>query len=172
MLDLYVGHLDAPRVGLRVEDLLHVEVEAFALGEHLVKLVLAEHRTQCGLGELAGGDEEVLDLDDGLLRIDHAEEHDRIDLDRDIVARDHVLRGYVHGHHTQVDFDHLLDAGDHDHQAGALDLPEAPEQEDHAALVLAQDLDRGDDEEDEQQEKWGKPELKVDHDGGLRGVRW
>jgi hypothetical protein len=54
---------------------------------------LPSNDAQGGLGELAGGHEEVLDLDDGLLRVDDAEEHDRIDLDRDVVARDHVLRG-------------------------------------------------------------------------------
>ena len=37
MLDLDVGDLDAPGVGLRVEDLLDVEVEPLALGQHLVE---------------------------------------------------------------------------------------------------------------------------------------
>ena len=64
VLDLDVGDLDAPGVGLRVEDLLDVEVQPLALGQHLVELVLAEHRAQRGLRQLAGGLEEVLDLDD------------------------------------------------------------------------------------------------------------
>ena len=54
MLDLDVGDLDAPGIGLRVEDLLDVDVELLALGQHLVEVVLAEHRAQRRLRELAG----------------------------------------------------------------------------------------------------------------------
>ena len=43
---------------------------------------------------------------------------------------------------AQTDLDHLLDAGDQDHQARPLDLPEAAKLEHHAALVLAQDAQR------------------------------
>jgi hypothetical protein len=46
VLDLDVGDLDAPGVGLGVEHLLDVEVQAFALGQHLVELVLAQHGAQ------------------------------------------------------------------------------------------------------------------------------
>ena len=53
VLDLDIGNLDAPRVGLRVEHLLDVGVQPVALGEHLVEIVLAQHRTQRGLRELA-----------------------------------------------------------------------------------------------------------------------
>ena len=67
MLDLDVRDLDAPGVGLLVEDALDVGVELVALGQHLVELVLAEHRAQRGLRELAGRLLEVLDLDDRLL---------------------------------------------------------------------------------------------------------
>src|SRR5579884_3653253 len=95
VLDLDIGDLDAPGVGLRVEDLLDVVVELVALGEHLVELVLAEHGTQRGLRELAGGGEKILDLDDRLVGVDDAEIDHRIDLDRDVVARDHVLARHV-----------------------------------------------------------------------------
>ena len=73
MLDLDVGHLDAPGVGLRVEHLLDVEVELLALGQQLVELVLAEHRAQRGLRELAGRLEEVRHLDHRLRGVDDAE---------------------------------------------------------------------------------------------------
>ena len=88
---------------------LDVEVELLALGQHLVELVLAEHRAQRGLRELARRLQEVLDLDDRLLRIDDAEVHHRVDLDRHVVARDDVLRRHVEHHGAQVDAHHLLD---------------------------------------------------------------
>ena len=65
VLDLDVGHLDAPRVGLLVEDALDVAVQLVALGEHLVELVLAKHRAQRRLCQLTGREHEVLDLDHG-----------------------------------------------------------------------------------------------------------
>jgi hypothetical protein len=67
VLDLDVGHLDAPGIGLGIEDLLNVVVELVAFGQHLVQLVLAEHRAQRRLGKLAGRIHEVLDLDGGAL---------------------------------------------------------------------------------------------------------
>ena len=70
---------------------LDVGVELLALGQHLVQLVLAEHRAQRRLRELAGGHQEVLHLDDRLLRVDDAEVDHRVHLHRDVVAGDHVL---------------------------------------------------------------------------------
>ena len=73
----------------------------------------------------------------------HAEVHHRVDLDRDVVARDHVLRRHVEHHGAQVDPHHLLDArNQQEDQPRPLDLPEAAELEHHAALVLAQDAER------------------------------
>src|SRR3546814_18007484 len=59
MLDLDIGHLDAPGIGLAVEDFLDIVVQLVAFGQHLVEVMLAEHRTQGGLGQLAGGGEIV-----------------------------------------------------------------------------------------------------------------
>src|SRR3546814_5918607 len=69
-----------------------------------------------------------------LLRIDDAEVHHRIDLDRHVVARDHVLLRHVHDNRAQVDPHHLLHHGNQDDQARALHLPVAAELEHHAAL--------------------------------------
>ena len=46
-----------------VEDALDVPVEPLPLREQLVELVLAEHRAQRGLGELAGGFHVLLHVD-------------------------------------------------------------------------------------------------------------
>ena len=82
VLDLDIGHLDAPGIGLRVQYLLDVDVQALALGQQLVQLMLAQHRAQGGLGQLAGGHEEVFDLDDGFLWVEHTKVQDRVDLHR------------------------------------------------------------------------------------------
>jgi hypothetical protein len=142
VLDLDHRHLDAPGVGLLVEALLDVLVEPLALGEQGVQLVPAEHRAQRRLRQLRGRFEEVGDLDHRPLRIDDAEIKHGIDLDRHVVAGDHVLAGHVHGDHPQIDTDDLLDERDDDDQPRPLDLPETAEHEDDAALVFEQDAKR------------------------------
>ena len=111
VLDLDVGDLDSPRVGLRVKDLLYVGIQSLAFGEHFVEFVFSENDPQSRLRKLRGGHQEVLDLDDCLLRVDNAEEDYGIDLDRHVVALDHVLWRDIHRHHAQIDAHHLLNAG-------------------------------------------------------------
>ncbi len=43
VLDLDVGDLDAPGVGLGIQGLLDVHVEGLALGQHLVQFMFAQH---------------------------------------------------------------------------------------------------------------------------------
>ncbi|MCJ7756255.1 MAG: hypothetical protein MUP13_16965, partial [Thermoanaerobaculales bacterium] len=50
-----------------------------------IQLLLTEHRAQRGLCQLAGRIEEILHLDNGLLRVDDAKVEHGIDLHRDIV---------------------------------------------------------------------------------------
>ena len=59
----------------------------------------------------------VRDLDDRALGIDDAEIEDGVHLDRDVVARNHVLRRHVIDDHAQVDAHHLLDER-HDQERG------------------------------------------------------
>ena len=141
VLDLDVGHLDPPVIGTLVENRLNIGVELVALGKHVVELVLAEYRSQRRLRELAGRLENVGDPDDGLLGIDDAEVDHGVDLHRNVVARDHVLGRHVEDDDAQVDLDHLLDSREQDDEARALDALETTEEEDHAALVLLQDLE-------------------------------
>src|SRR6266404_3153112 len=161
VLDLDVGDLDAPGVGLRVEDSLDVEIELLALRQQLVELVLAQHRAQRGLRQLAGGLQEVDHLDDRVLRVDDAEIDHRVHLHRDVVARDHVLRRHVEHHGAQVDAHHLLDHRDDDDQPRPFHGLETAEQEHHGALVLAQDLDRrSDQDQDDHQRAEPKTEIE------------
>ena len=118
--DLHGRHLDTPGIGLRIQRLLNGDVEPLSLGQHFIELMLPEHRAQSGLGQLAGGDQEVLHLDDRLRRIDHAEVHHRVNFHRYVVARDHILAGHIHRHRPQPHPDHLLDPGNDQHQPWTL----------------------------------------------------
>ena len=73
VLDLDIRDLDAPGVGGLVEDALDVDVELVALRQHLVQLVLAQHRAQRGLRELARRFERIRDLDDRAFGVDDTE---------------------------------------------------------------------------------------------------
>ena len=126
MFDLNIGNFDTPGVGLRVEDDLNIAIELVALRQHLVEFVLAKHRPQRCLRELAGRDHEIFHLDDRLVGIDHAEIDHRVDLHRDVVARNHVLTRDVEHDRAQVDTHHLLDERNHDDQAWSFHAREAP----------------------------------------------
>ncbi len=109
MLDLDVRHLDPPGIGLGVQHLLDIGVELFPLGQQLIQLVLAEHRAQRGLGQLTGGGEKILHLDNRFLRVASTRKlQHRINLHRDVVAGDHVLGRDIVDHGAQVHPDHLL----------------------------------------------------------------
>src|SRR4029077_19943815 len=149
-LELDIGDLDAPGFGLFVEHVLDAGIELVALGQHLVEVVLAQYPAQRGLGELAGGDEIVPDLDDGALGIDDAEIDDGRDLDRDVVAGNHVLRRHLIDDDAQIDAHHLLDERHQEEKAGSLGSGIAAEREDDAAFVFAQHADRGIDENQHQ----------------------
>ena len=142
VLDLDGGDLDAPRLGLLVDDLLQLLVELLALGQQRVQVGLAERGTQRGLRDLRRGLQEALDLDDGGVGIDDAEVDDGVDAGGDVVARDDVLRRHVERHRAQRDAHHAVDRGDEQDEPRALGVDHPAEPEDHRALVLAQHADR------------------------------
>src|SRR6202165_5011706 len=141
ILDLNSRDLDAPRFGGLVEDALQVDVELVALREQIVHLVLAHHRAQRRLRDLAGGIEGVRHLDDGLAGIDDAEIDHRVHLDGHVVARDHILFGYVEYDDSQVHPARPLDAGPDEYHPGTLDAGEASQGEHYAQLVFVQHVD-------------------------------
>ena len=83
-------------------DVLEAVVQLLALGEELVQGGLPEDRPQRRLGQLLGGIEVVRHLHDRLRRVHDVEVDDRVDLDGDVVPRDHVLRGHLQGDGAQV----------------------------------------------------------------------
>ena len=153
-----VGDLDAPGLGGLVEDALQVDVELVALREQVIHLVLADHRAQRGLGDLAGGIEGVRDLDDRLARIDDAEIHHRVHLHRDVVARDHVLLGHVEHDDAQVDACACAArTGQTRIRPGPLMPVKRPRVNITAALVLVQHLDGAEDEHQRVDDDDGNP---------------
>ncbi len=62
VLDLDRRDLDPPRLGLRVDHVLELLVEAVALGQQRVEVGAAEHRAQRRLRDLERGAVEALDL--------------------------------------------------------------------------------------------------------------
>ena len=117
VLDLDGRDLHAPGLGLVVDDLLQVLVEALALGQQRVELGLAEHRAQRRLRDLRGRGQHVLDLDDRPGRVDDAEVGDRGDARGHVVAGDDVLRRDLQRDRAQAHADHAVDAGQQQDQA-------------------------------------------------------
>src|SRR5262249_5684200 len=95
-----------------------------------------------GLRELACGCEIIADLDHRPFGVYHAKIDDGVHLDRHIVPGDHVLGRHFVDHDSKIDPHHLLHDGHQQEESGALRAGVAPEREDDAALVLAQDTHR------------------------------
>ena len=119
VLELDQHDLDTPRLGLRVDDFLDFGVELFALAQQVVELGLSADRSQRGLRKLHRAVEIVADLGHRARRIDHAKVQHGADLDRDVVARDDVLRRDVEGHRAQIDAHRALEDRDDEDNAGA-----------------------------------------------------
>src|SRR5690606_23898223 len=169
--DLDVGDLDAPAIGLGIEDGLDVQVQLFALGQHLVQFMLAQYRPQRRLRQLAGRLPVALDLDDGLAGTDHPEIQDRIHLHRHGVAGNHILRGNVERDNAHVHADRLLQERDHDDQPRPLGVRIAAQREDHGALVFAQDakqLEQHEYQENERQQAQARIQFQKHHEGSPR----
>ena len=103
--------------------------------------MLAQHRPQRGLGQLAGCGIEILHPDNRPLGIHDTEVKHGIHPYRHVIAGDDVLAGNIQGDYPQIHPHDLLNAGNDDDQPRAFDTLEPPEKENNATLVLRQDLD-------------------------------
>ncbi len=144
VFDLHRGDLDAPRLGLVVDDLSQTLVELIALGQQGVEIGAAEHGAQGGLGDLGGGDRVILHLGDGPARVDHAEVGHRVDPHGDVVAGDQLLRGDGEGDGAQINPDHAVHQRDQADGAGSTQGQQPTEAKNHTALVFPQDAQAGD----------------------------
>jgi len=102
------GDLDAPGGRSGVKDILDVGVELRSFRQHLVEIVLSQDRAQRRLREQVRRRDEVLDLDDGFLRIDRVEVQHCIDFDRDVVSRNQILTRDFHHDGPEIDANDLL----------------------------------------------------------------
>ena len=103
--------------------------------------MLAQYRSQCRLGQLAGSGTIIFNPDDGFFRIHHPEVQHRIYPHGNVVFGDHVLAGDIQSDHPKVNSHNLLDTGNDDDQSRAFHALEPTQKKDHATLVFRQDLD-------------------------------
>jgi hypothetical protein len=154
LLDLHLGHLDAPGLGLLVEDGLEPHVELLALREEVIQLDLAQHGAERRLRRLFHGEPGILDLDDGLGGADDGEVDHGIHFQRDVVPRDDVLRPDLPGHDAQGYPDEGVDGSDDEHEARPpLAAEQSAQAKDDHAIVLAQDVQAFGDPDREQDDQ-------------------
>src|SRR5216117_3591533 len=173
LLDLHGRDLDAPGLGVLVDDPLELLVDLVTRREEVVELDLAEDAPERRLRDLRGRVEIVLHRDHRPLRVHDAEVDDRADLERDVVACDHVLGRDVEGDGLEAHFDHPVDERHEQDESRAVPLPAgvedrpraAPEPEDDGPLVLAEDLRERADEEDDRKDHH-EDQQRIDRDHG------
>ena len=92
VLDLDRRHLGAPRLGVLVDDVLDLVVDARGIRQQLIEAEASDHVAHGGLADLVDRVIDVLDRDHGLFRIGDVIVGDRCDIDRDVVLGDDLLR--------------------------------------------------------------------------------
>src|ERR1700687_1575944 len=143
LFHLDFGNLNAPRLRVRVEYDLELGVDLIALREYFIKFELSDDASNGGLRELRSRIGVVLHLRKRLIGVDHAEVANRIDLHRDVVARDDVLRRNVERLNPHVDPIQRFNRPKNQIYARALCLGYQPaEPKYHAALPFLDDIDR------------------------------
>jgi hypothetical protein len=101
-----------------------------------------KYGTERGLRKLRGLVDVVCHLDGGVVGIHHVERDDGVDLQRDVVARDDVLRRNLEHILAQGDADNLIEWPEDQNDARPLGHRQRMAQaEDYAALVFAENLD-------------------------------
>src|SRR5699024_9567562 len=163
VLDLDAVDVDAPVDGRVVDHDRQAPIEPFAVGQQIVELALADDRAQGGLGDLADGEPVVLDIDDGLARIDDLEVDDGIYADGDVVAGDALLSRHRRGHDLDVDLlESVYEGHDRLHPRFlGIGIPPA-EAEDHSPLVLFADPQAVSQRDGSENDKRGK-NCECDH---------
>src|SRR5215217_119993 len=120
VLDLHHADLDPPGVGLLVYDVLELVVYGLSVGQEIVEVLLAEDAPQGSLGDLAGGEDVVLYLEDALVWVNDPEVDHGVHAGGDVVAGDDVLRRYVHGDGSEVYLDHVINEREEEEESWPL----------------------------------------------------
>ena len=119
-------------------------VEIGAVCQQCVEVRTPDDGPQGGLGDLGGGDREVLHGHNRFRWIGHPEQHDGVDAGGHVVAGDDLLRRDGQRDRTQLDAHELVDAGHDDDDARPEGSAQPAEAECNAALVLLDDAQRTD----------------------------
>ena len=141
LFHLHELDLDAPRVGVLLDDCLEAGVQFIPLRKEVVERNLAEDASQGRLGQLGRGVEIILHVNHGLERVDDPEVENGVDLHRDIILRDDILGGDGHRDEPQADSHDTVDRGEDQDDAGPFGLrQDSAEAENDAALVFPKDF--------------------------------
>src|SRR5712671_242434 len=158
VLDLDRRYLGAPRLGVLVDDVLDLLIDARGIRQQLVDAEATDHIAHGGLADLIDRVVDVFDRDHGLFRIGDVIISDRRDIDRNIVLGDDLLRRDLHGDGAQRHAHHLLDRNEDQRQSRPAHAGKFAEQKHHPALILFQHPKRNDDIESY---RYGKKEDPV-----------
>src|SRR5262249_12403537 len=153
VLDLDRGHLRAPGLGVPVDDILDLFVDARGIGEKLIQAEAPDDVAHRRLADLIDSIVDVLDHDHGALRIGNMIVGHRGDIDRDVVLGDDLLRRDQHGDGAQRDARHLLDRNKDEREPRSAHALKFSKQEHDAALVLSQHANRDGQIGDDRDEK-------------------
>src|SRR5712692_5193755 len=176
ILELDQRDLDPPGLRLRVDNLLYLGVELLALAQEIVEFRLAADRSERRLRKLKRRIKIVAHLGHRARRIDHPKVQHRADLDRNVVARDYVLRRDLQRHRAQVDSHLGFENWDYEDYTRPAIGHQPSEPENHRPLIFLQDLESAQEKKhadcDQHADSyWHKMLLSVFRGGGLPG-RW
>src|SRR5581483_2486967 len=136
VLQLYQDYFDPPGLGLGIEDLLNSQVDLFPLSQQLVEQSLPAGAPQRDLGQLRAGEQIILHFRDRPVWVDYPEVENRADFDRDVVARNHVLRRHIHRYGAQLHSQHLFNPGDDVDNPRAARSDQTAEPKNHRPFIL------------------------------------
>ncbi len=145
-----------------IENALQPQINLVAMRQQFVEFLFAQHRAQSGLRKLRSLVGVIRDFDHRLVGIDHAQKNDRVHFERDVVARDDVLRRNLQRFLPQRNPHHAVDGGEDQNHSRTLGRDQASQPEDDAALIFGQDLDgtqQVNDEDDDDNGDHRKPEI-------------
>ena len=126
-----------------VQDLLEPLIQFLTLAEQIVQANFAEHRPERRLRKLGRCIQVVFYLDDGPKRVHHPKINNGIHFHADVVFRDDVLSGNVHCDCAETHADDPVNRPKHPDQTWTFRFSQqAADTENHAALILAKDIQR------------------------------
>jgi len=141
LFHLHELDLDAPGVGVLLDDGLEAGVQFIPLRKEVVERNLAEDAAQGRLGQLGGGVEIILHIKHALERVDDPEVENGVDLHRNIVLRNDILGGDGHRDEPEADSHDTVDRGEDQDDARPFGFrQDAAESENDAAFIFPENF--------------------------------